>query len=53
MNKTLRIVAAVLAGAGLFIGGFFFKQVSAQSNQPGWMMGDWDGQSTPGKMGNG
>ncbi|MBK8903554.1 MAG: hypothetical protein IPM53_20390 [Anaerolineaceae bacterium] len=53
MNKTLRLIAAVLAGAGLFIGGLFFSQVSAQSNQPGWMMGDWDGQSAPGMMGNG
>ncbi|MAT97059.1 MAG: hypothetical protein CL608_07955 [Anaerolineaceae bacterium] len=50
MSKKLLTLAAILAGIGLFAGGFFFSQVNAQSNQPGWMMGD--GQSAPGMMGN-
>lgn len=53
MNKTLLVIVAILAGVSLFIGGFFFNQVSAQSNQTGWIMGNWDGQSAPGMMGNG
>jgi hypothetical protein len=53
MNKVLLVVAAILAGIGLFVGGFFFNQVSAQSNQPGWMMGNGNNQATSGMMGNG
>ena len=53
MNKVLLVVAAVLAGTGLFVGGFFFNQVSAQSNQPGWMMGNGNNQTAPSMMGNG
>lgn len=53
MNKTLLIITPVLAGIGLFIGGFFFNQVSARSNQADWMMGSWNEQSAPGMMGNG
>ncbi len=53
MKKTLLIIAAVLAGVGLFIGGFFFNQASAQSNQPGWMMGRGNEQSASSMMSNG
>ena len=53
MNKKLLVIAAILAGIGLFVGGFFFNQANAQINQPGWMMGNWNGQAVPGMMGNG
>ena len=52
MNKTLLVIGAILAGIGLFVGGFFFSQVNAQTNQQGWMMGDWNGQVNPNMMGN-
>ena len=52
MNKTLLVIGAILAGIGLFIGGFFFSQVNAQAVQQGWMMGDWNGQVNPGMMGD-
>ena len=52
MNKTLLVIGAILAGIGLFIGGFFFSQVNAQAVQQGWMMGDWNGQVSPDMMGN-
>jgi len=50
MNKTLLVIGAVLAGIGLFVGGFFFSQVNAQTIQPGWMMGDWNNQVNPNRM---
>ncbi len=53
MNKTLLVIGAILAGIGLFVGGFFFSRVNAQTVQPGWMMGDWEGQYGSGMMGNG
>jgi len=53
MNKTIAVIGAIVAGIGLFIGGFFFGQASAQSVQQQWMMGDWNGQVGPGMMGSG
>lgn len=53
MNKKLLVIVAILAGIGLFAGGFFFSQVNAQANQPGWMMGNWNGQADANMMGNG
>lgn len=53
MNKKLLVIVAILAGIGLFAGGFFFSQVNAQVNQPGWMMGNWNGQADANMMGNG
>lgn len=53
MNKKLLILAAVLYGAALLIGGFYFTQVTTQFNQPGSMMGNMTGQTTSGMMGNG
>ena len=50
MKKMLLIIGAVLAGIGLFVGGFFFSQVNAQTIQPGWMMGDWNNQANPNMM---
>ena len=52
MNKTLLVVVAILAGIGLFVGGFFFSQVNAQTNQQGWMLGNWNGQANPNMMGS-
>jgi hypothetical protein len=52
MKKMLLVIGAVLAGIGLFVGGFFFSRVNAQTIQPGWMMGDWNGQVNPNMMGN-
>jgi len=52
MNKTLLVIAAILAGIGLFVGGFFFSQVNAQTtNQQGWMMGNWGSQANTNMMG--
>ncbi|MBE2199484.1 MAG: hypothetical protein IAE79_12795 [Anaerolinea sp.] len=53
MNKKLVVIVAILAGIGLFAGGFFFSQVNAQTNQQGWMMGNWNGQANANMMGNG
>jgi hypothetical protein len=53
MNKVLLVIATILAGTGLFVVGFFFNQVSAQSNQPGWMMGSGNNQTASSMMGNG
>jgi len=55
MNKTIlvTVIAAILAGIGLFLGGFFFSQANAQTTHPGWMMGGWDDQVGSGMMGNG
>lgn len=53
MKKILLVIGAILAGIGLFVGGFFFSRVYAQTNQQGWMMGDWNGQVNPNMMGNG
>jgi hypothetical protein len=53
MNKKLVVIVAILAGIGLFAGGFFFSQVIAQTNQQDWMMGNWNGQSSANMMGNG
>ncbi len=50
MNKTFLVIGAVLAGIGLFVGGFFFSQANAQAVQPGWMMGGWDNQAGPDMM---
>ena len=52
MKKMLLGIGAILAGIGLFVGGFFFSRVNAQTIQPGWMMGDWNGQVNPNMMGN-
>ncbi len=54
MNKKLLVIVAVLAGIGLFAGGFFFSQVNAQSqtNQSGWMMSNWNGQGDANRMGS-
>ncbi len=52
MKKMLHVIGAVLAGIGLFVGGFFFSQVNAQTIQPGWIMGDWNGQVNPNMMDN-
>ncbi len=52
MNKTLLVIGAILAGIGLFVGGFFFSRVNAQTNQQGWMMGGWNGQVSPDMMGS-
>ena len=51
MNKTIAVIGAIVAGIGLFIGGFFFGQANARSIQPEWMMGDGNGQFGPGMMG--
>jgi len=51
MNKKVLVIVAILAGIGLFAGGFFFSQVNAQVNQPGWMMGS--NQFGPGMMDDG
>lgn len=53
MNKKLVVIVAILAGIGLFAGGFFFSQVNAQTNQQGWMMGNWNSQANANMMGNG
>ena len=53
MNKKVLVIVAIFAGVGLFAGGFFFSQVNAQSNQPGWMMGNWNGQTDTNMMDNG
>jgi hypothetical protein len=53
MNKKLLVIATILAGTGLFVVGFFFSQVNAQTNQQGWMMGNWNGQANANMMGNG
>jgi hypothetical protein len=53
MNKKLVVIVAILAGIGLFAGGFFFSEVNAQANQQGWMMGNWNGQANANMMGNG
>jgi hypothetical protein len=53
MNKKLLVIVAILAGIGLFAGGFLFSQANAQTNQPGWMMGNWNGQADVNMMGNG
>lgn len=53
MNKTLLVIGAILAGIGLFVGGFFFNRVNAQTNQQGWMMDNWNGQTNSDTMGNG
>ena len=50
MNKILLVIGAILAGIGLFVGGFFFSRVNAQTNQQGWMMGGWNGQINPDMM---
>jgi hypothetical protein len=52
MNKKLIVIVAILAGIGLFAGGFFFSQVNAQTNQQGWMMGNWNGQANTNMMDN-
>jgi hypothetical protein len=52
MNKTLLVIGAILAGIGLFVGGFFFSQVNAQAGQQGWVMGNWNGQTNPDMMNN-
>ncbi|MFO7539833.1 MAG: hypothetical protein R6X32_17485 [Chloroflexota bacterium] len=52
MNKTLLVIGTILAGIGLFVGGFFFSQVNAQDTQPGWMMGNWNNQVSPDMMGS-
>lgn len=52
MNKKLLVLAAVLFGAALLIGGFYFNQVTTQFNHPGSMMGNMTGQTTSGMMGN-
>lgn len=52
MNKKLVVIVAILAGIGLFAGGFFFSQVNAQTNQQGWMMGNWNGQANTNMMDN-
>ena len=51
MNKTITVIGAIVAGIGLFIGGFFLGQTNARSNQPEWMMGNSNGQFGPGMMG--
>ncbi|MCA9874526.1 MAG: hypothetical protein KC441_12745 [Anaerolineales bacterium] len=51
MNKTIAVIGAIVAGIGLFIGGFFFGQANGRSVQSGWMMGDGNGQFGPGMMG--
>ena len=53
MNKTLLGIGVILAGIGLFIGGFFFGQMNSQSAQAGWMMGSSEGLFGPGMMYNG
>lgn len=50
MNKAIVVIGAIVAGIGLFIGGFFLGQANAQSVQAGWMMGDWNGQAVPSMM---
>jgi hypothetical protein len=52
MNKIILVIVAILAGIGLFIGGFFFGQINAQTNLSGWMMGNWNDQAVPGMMRN-
>lgn len=54
MNRILLIIGAIVAGIALFVGGVLFCQANAQSLQPGWMMGNWNGSSQTGygMMGN-
>jgi hypothetical protein len=54
MNKLLLVVGTILAGIGLFMGGLFFSRANAQTFQPGWMMGNWNGQgqAVSGMMGS-
>lgn len=53
MNKKILVIVAVLAGISLFTGGFFFSQANAQTDQQGWMVGNWNGQADANMMGNG
>ena len=55
MNKAFLVIITIVAGIALFAGGIFFSQVSAQSGQPGWLMGNFNGpaQHDPSMMGNG
>ena len=51
MNRFLLVFVAIVVGVGLFAGGFLFNRVSAQTNQPGWMTGNWNGQANHNMMG--
>jgi hypothetical protein len=55
MNKAFLVIITIVAGIALFAGGIFFSQVSAQTGQPGGMMGNFNGsaQHDPSMMGNG
>jgi hypothetical protein len=55
MNKAFLLIITIVVGIALFAGGIFFSQVSAQTGQPGGMMGNFNGsaQHDPSMMGNG